>query len=338
MHLHRQVLDCVAFLCVEDWRPGGIGRYICGGTVFFVAVGTEAGGHLYAVTARHCVDRARARGSLFLRLNAVDGGVRHVQINSGWVFHPDPNVDAAVLPIPTLPGVRPAAIPEETFALRSSLDEYEIGIGDDVVVCGLFTQRAGTQRNIPIVRAGIIAAMPDEPVFDAITGQSFDAYLVEARSLGGLSGSPVFTYTGYDRGPEGKVNKVGRNFLLGLIRGHWDQKNPASMPDFASDDTGVVNMGIALVTPVQFVREILNSDELVMQRQRDDQARAMQFAPTMDSALNASPSKPPREHADVNTTAFRVMQEATGERPKERPPVRKAASEKADADVPPEPR
>lgn len=31
--------------------------------------------------------------------------------------------------------------------------------------------------------------------------------------------------------------------------------------------------------------------------------------------------KPRKERLDANTTAFRVMQEATGERPKERPPV-----------------
>lgn len=51
------------------------------------------------------------------------------------------------------------------------------------------------------------------------------------------------------------------------------------------------------------------------------------------------PKKKPRpERPDANTTAFRVMQEATGERPKERSPVKKIASEKADADVPPEAR
>ncbi len=56
---------------------------------------------------------------------------------------------------------------------------------------------------MPIVRHGAIAAMPGEPLYDRKTGLSFRGYLLEVRSTGGLSGSPVVAYLGYDRDAAG---------------------------------------------------------------------------------------------------------------------------------------
>ena len=64
-------------------------------------------------------------------------------------------------------------------------------MGDEVFVVGLFRHRHGTQRNIPIVRVGNLAALTEEKVATNDFGL-VDAYLIEARSIGGLSGSPVF--------------------------------------------------------------------------------------------------------------------------------------------------
>jgi hypothetical protein len=50
----------------------------------------------------------------------------------------------------------------------------------------------GKQRNLPSARFGNIAQMPGEPIeFDGLSQESF---LVEARSVAGYSGSPVFVY------------------------------------------------------------------------------------------------------------------------------------------------
>jgi hypothetical protein len=56
----------------------------------------------------------------------------------------------------------------------------------------------GRQRNIPIVRIGNVASMPHEPVATKNRG-AIEAYLVEARSVGGLSGSPVLVQLGIVR-------------------------------------------------------------------------------------------------------------------------------------------
>ena len=48
------------------------------------------------------------------------------------------------------------------------IKKESIGIGDEIFTVGLFNQKWGEEKNSPIMRTGIIAAMPDEPL------QAFD--------------------------------------------------------------------------------------------------------------------------------------------------------------------
>ena len=50
------------------------------------------------------------------------------------------------------------------FVTNEILSQFSIGIGDEVFVTGLFRGHTGRQRNVPIVRVGNIAAMPEEKV------------------------------------------------------------------------------------------------------------------------------------------------------------------------------
>ena len=83
-----------------------------------------------------------------------------------------------------------------------------------------------------------------------------DAYLIEARSIGGLSGSPVFVNLGSMRSKSGglTIGAGGPRFLLfGLVHGHYDVD--ASEIDELDHDVIVpgqrdhVNTGIAIVVP-----------------------------------------------------------------------------------------
>src|SRR5690606_30737090 len=65
--------------------------------------------------------------------------------------------------------------------------------GDPVFIAGVFVGRVGDRRNIPVLRLASIAATADEPV--AWGSPRRPAYLIETKSLGGTSGSPVFLHT-----------------------------------------------------------------------------------------------------------------------------------------------
>jgi len=162
------------------------------------------------------------------------------------------------------------AFPMTGAATSEVRAKEEIGLGDEVFLTGLFERHYGTTRNIPILRTGAIAAMPEEPIYwtrTTVEGDravSMDAYLIEARSIGGLSGSPVFVYVGSTRrtGSGAVAIRAGRTYyLLGLMHGHWDAP-PDALSDSDEMRAEAVNMGIGIVVPVEAIMETLNHPKL----------------------------------------------------------------------------
>ena len=59
-------------------------------------------------------------------------------------------------------------------------------------------------------------------------------------------------------------------YLLGVIRGHWDYKNQKTLMDFGLDELNTVNMGLAILTPIQKVLDIINGEECKRERRKMD--------------------------------------------------------------------
>jgi len=280
MRIPDDLKECVVFLCVKSGN-----RFSYRGTAFFVIVPSETDSstfYIYLVTAKHCVERAKQHGSLFVRLNTKAGGFEVIEITEAWYFSENEGVDLAVLEAGfSYHDFQYKVIPSDWFVTDTIAEDYGIGIGDDLYLCGLFTSRHGSKRNIPIVRGGIIASMPEELLIDFDTGYEFNAYLAEVRSIGGLSGSPVFVFL--NRGPvNGPLRFEQKFFLLGVVRGHWDTKRGDAALDFAGDDLSAVNKGIATITPSQELSSILYSDALVKLRRANDLERLRENAETLD--------------------------------------------------------
>ena len=93
------------------------------------------------------------------------------------------------------------------------------------------------------------------------------AYLAEMRSIGGLSGSPVFVILNNQRPCKTEITNPNgwQIYLLGLIRGHWDLKR--DLREDAEQSTEDIflgyskgenmNVGIAVVTPAQYLLAVL---------------------------------------------------------------------------------
>jgi hypothetical protein len=250
------------------------------------------------VAGKHSIEKAKEDpGRLYLRVNTTDGGSRLLEAPLDWMYSARDGSDVAIayFPLPWDPDLDIKFIPVVLAITRRAIDDHEIGIGDELCVVGLFTERTGTARNLPIVRGGILASMPQEPLIDPETGAPYSAYLAEIRSAGGLSGSPVFVLFPVGRlspltaraGTDevGAVNMNQRNrapsygLLLGVLRGHWNLENHSDPLAFGEEDLAAVNMGIAIVTPIQDALDIINGDELVEQRKRLDREEVKQFPP-----------------------------------------------------------
>jgi len=303
----------VCFLCVQrkgEWR------YV--GTAFFVSHQEKGFPDLrwdYLVTAKHCVTKAFSEfGNLSCRLNVIGGGVKFVSLpdlnSPNWQVASEDDVAVFAPPEDDLIA-DVLALPSETFVTDELIKAKGIGLGDEIFMLGLFHLARGRDKNFPIMRSGMIASMPDEPFYDKDTGASYRAFLIEARSIGGLSGSPVLMAL-RDRGvmhppPRGYNPWIHSLLLFGLIRGHWDMDDKDTLPDFGAGTMEKLNTGIAIVTPIQEVTKILMNDELVTMRKADIRKREAEQAPTLDSGIEAEePFTAEQFEADLRRVTRRV--------------------------------
>jgi len=233
------------------------------GTGFFVSVQPdEFDGRtfVYLITAKHVIVAVRQHsidGNIIVRINDRNGGQQTIAVHeSVWKEHPtDSSVDISVLNwAPKEDVFDYLTLPETMLATDEIIKRESIGLGDEVFITGLFVSHFGKARNIPIVRVGNIASMPEEKV-DTSTFGSIEAYLIEARSIGGLSGSPVFVNLSGIRGNQIRNNVL---YLLGLIHGHWDTQEKAIDGLKEDNSGGNVNMGIAIVVPSTKILEVIN--------------------------------------------------------------------------------
>ena len=253
------------------------------------------------VTAKHVIDSMGDVDSVWIRVNDHAGNARVLPLKRDhWKPHPDPGVDLMVCP---------TLIPTEQFDILhlrlddecltpEAIQQYDFGVGDDVFIAGMFVSLTGETKNLPIIRCGTIAAMPDEMIH---TNYGYhDAYLIEARSTGGLSGSPVFLHVAPLRTintNETKLMDGFQHYLMGMVLGH-------SSLTSAEDEIEVVrprrddeddeerraallplNTGIGIVLPFQYVVEAVNQDELVAGRREAMERRRTESAFVADAAV-----------------------------------------------------
>ena len=271
---------CVVFLGVQDGTPGGSGIK-CLGTAFLLVYKQSK----YLVTVKHV---ALGLGDLpfLIRLNRQDGTSTNVNVDADlidlkWYFHEtDDDVDLAVLPFQYAlreAGYDCLMIPDGYIADASKIVSESIGAGDLCYTVGLFRLMAGQKRNLPVIHVGNVALMPnDERVkvqdWNDPSGRkrrSIEAYLVEAQSLQGLSGSPVFVRPAFDvdfeRMFEGTDNRTmllrTTLFLLGVWQGAWDAK-PDEVLAVEQGHELRVPVGMGVVVPVTKLVELLEGEEL----------------------------------------------------------------------------
>src|SRR5205814_5913498 len=126
-----------------------------------------------------------------------------------WVRHPDGDDLAACLISFDPMLYKFHFVPSYDFATKEVVEHWKIGPGDDVFVVGRFINHEGRQRNHPTARFGCIGQMPLEPIPQDRPHQPpfmQESYLVEARSIGGYSGSPVFVHIGRWNSGAGRNN------------------------------------------------------------------------------------------------------------------------------------
>ena len=290
MQVDARTMKSVVFL----GEPAGNG-FRADGTAFFLSVTEEdAKEFVYLVSCRHVVrpftDREQTEpdnSSIWIRVNRKRSSPRLYETKrSEWICHEDRFIDVCVFPcnLSWWEGeddvdVGVVSASREILTPEKERQQGELRVGDPLFMPSVFVGRVGSRRNIPVLRLASVAALAEEPV--EWGSRRRPAYLIETRSLGGTSGSPVFLHTAaigrfIGDGSEAWAD-VWQNadtgeyelpyFLIGMMQGtHGGQY----ASDFATDpeDERVVptdadfNAGIGIVIRYQEILEVLNRDEL----------------------------------------------------------------------------
>jgi hypothetical protein len=201
------MLDGVAFLypTVDDARR----HAKQGGTCFIVGRPTKEilPGHPisvggvpiatyvpYAVSNRHVV---WSGGCPVLRVNRRDGStpdVIELDIND-WHVNPNGSDVAVACLIGKISEAihKVSFVPTTRFITREMAKEYELGVGDEVLMVGRFINHQGKTDNLAAARFGSISVMP-APIRNKAIGKDQLSYAVEMRSRTGFSGSLVAAY------------------------------------------------------------------------------------------------------------------------------------------------
>jgi hypothetical protein len=294
---------------------------------------------IYLVTARHV---AQALGSTFaIRFNKIGGGAAtEIVENADWTYSVEKTEDVAVLhygcpdwadckPIPGSVFIQPF---DDENADRRMPRSEGVGVGDLASVIGLFRLLHGKRRNLPVVHTGHIALLPQDekvPVTDSRTGETYEAegYLVEAHTLPGLSGAPVFV-----RGSEMVAVRATRQAtgsipqelykeqdilarihtplsFLGIWRSSWEG-DPSDLAAAQKGLSGVrVPLGFGLVIPGRKIAETLNLPKLLDSRRAEHLRRQRAVAMTEDVALPAKSEPPTMDVPDSDKERFTALLE-----------------------------
>jgi hypothetical protein len=258
------------------------------GTAFAVSVPTADSSLWvrYLVTVKHIADKLVNR-KWCIRYN-TEGGTSEI-VDGSTVLkvwkHPteEASVDAAVIEWGHPERALMPYCPTTMFVTNPLIGHDGFGIGDEVFLVGLFRLHPGSAQNLPIVRTGNIVGMPSEPIPAVRIGEYFgpmEGYLIESRSLGGLSGSPVYvresitqyeTLTHRTTGEQRQsiLQVFGHTYLLGMAHGHWniypDEHNRYDFKTTGPKEDSIA-LGISIVVPARKILEVLNHPELIQRR------------------------------------------------------------------------
>lgn len=263
MKIPEWIRTCVAFIGYKMADE----TYKMAWSVYFVNNDRNSSALNYAVTAKHVIEKIKWKWleHVYLRLNTREDGAMWLKTDvKNWILSSDENTDVAILKI---------SLPEESFDHKlyplswavtvNTISTHEIDVGDEIFITGLFRNYYGNEKNIPIVRVGNIAAMPEEKIKTKF--HLMDAFLIEWRSIGWLSWSPVFVNLWVHRYINWSVKQsTGWTvfFLLGMIYGHFDNIDE-QIDNIVEDTSGNnhINVWIAIVTPINKVIELVDKVE-----------------------------------------------------------------------------
>lgn len=214
----------------------------------------------YLITAKHIVkdqDSGALKDSemhVFLNSKKRNINIRKIQdiknnFKVEWVFHNNPDVDIAIIPWPLdLANDDVRVVPDYLFTKSDRIFELY-----DIFFLSYQPGIELTTKIAPVFRTGTVSIINDDRTF-----------YINAPAFPGNSGSPVFLKPSPVRFDENSIS-IGMSNLdgtfIGIVGNYITYQEVAvsvqtKRPRIVFEE----NTGLSKVWPVEFIREILNSD------------------------------------------------------------------------------
>jgi len=246
--LWKAYTNAVFFLHGKDPKTGRLGPP-SGSGVFINAhdPATESRSHIYAVTAAHVAKG----GHPIIRLNTKDSKSRPLELDADvdWVGAPWEDIAVADVTDRFSANDQVATIPSHHLLSPPWMEFFDIGIGEDGFMLGLFTSHAGKNRNMIAARFGNVSllAVEDEPIYHKTEGfQAFKTpcHVFDLHSRPGFSGSPVFVY----RTPEADIRDLDAVQTKRVaVHGRWDRAGGGTRSMYITPDDDGENSFLRLL-------------------------------------------------------------------------------------------
>jgi len=294
-----EILNCVVYLYPSV--DAAQSSKNTGGSGFIVGVVSKVNPSKftpYVVTNAHVINGK----NLTIRINNKDGTMSCIATSDkDWVRSKDSDIAVALLSDETN-GLDQKKhkidffVSDIMFADKKTVEEDDIGVGDDTFIVGRFQLADGKRQNTPTLRWGTIAQMPLEEI--TVNKQQSKVYLVECHSISGFSGSPVFVYI--DRGtirPKSEYISPGEMnaYFLGVDCGHLPltervkERRLVGINEFKYEDwfnskdlKVAANSAMMAVAPAWKLRELLDTKEFVLAREQGDDEMQQEVGQTPD--------------------------------------------------------
>ncbi|MDA9483386.1 hypothetical protein XI07_15450 [Bradyrhizobium sp. CCBAU 11445] len=187
--IRKDLKDSIFYLFRRDPKTGNVVGPE--GTGFLISPDADPQ-RCYAVANWHVA----IRGASIIRLNS-NGGGRFLEYDpSEWHFRPGRDDIALIEITQELQETDEIfKLSEEMFVTQEIVEEFEVGLGEDLFMIGMFAESHGGDRNVPAARFGNLSMLAHPSALIQLENEARrPAYLGDMRSRGGFSGSPVFVY------------------------------------------------------------------------------------------------------------------------------------------------
>lgn len=217
---------------------------------------------IYLVTNKHVLDGFKEIAITFTTIKDEKpeiGNKMTISITDllGKVqFHPNPNVDIAILECTGLFLMMPNQFyfKAVSYDMLATFDEPELTVAQNVSFIGYPDNRFDEVNNLPLLRTGIISSHPrlnynGEPVF-----------IIDAQVFPGSSGSPVFIDLTYENFKNGEIVLGPKDIkLLGVVSATMIRNNQLQAINTSTIFTTQEVLGLGIVFKATAIKELIDS-------------------------------------------------------------------------------